>query len=322
MAAVSAEGSTVWVLMRRLNSSCSRSMALVVRADFHWLGGSRVKANSALAGLLQAVGHGAALQPPLAQERLAPRLDLLRGLGVDHVGVVGRDLLMQPLRRVGQEVAMLVNRAALWAGTAGQSAASAFSRPAAPSVIRNSGVPQPAGDEVIEHGPPGRLALPAHVRIASSTFCPSRRTPSTTSSEIEVALRSSRTRTTVPSRIRRTMSSPARSRRPQASQSDLHLAPGPADHVLADRAPEQRRQRPLHPARVGPGQVGARDQRLELARPPGVARQHGAAPLPRAAVLALAAAPAAPRSPPARKSRSAAACGARADARCVPPARS
>jgi hypothetical protein len=54
---------------------------------------------------------------------------------------------------------------------------------------------------------------------ASSTFCPSCRTPSTTSSEMEVALRSSRTRTTVPSRISRTMSSPARSRRVQASQS-------------------------------------------------------------------------------------------------------
>jgi hypothetical protein len=37
MAAVSADGSTVCVLMRRLNSSCSRSMALVVRADRHWL---------------------------------------------------------------------------------------------------------------------------------------------------------------------------------------------------------------------------------------------------------------------------------------------
>src|SRR3954466_14832237 len=41
MAAVSAEGSTVWVLIRRLNSSCSRSTAFVVRADFHWLGGRR-----------------------------------------------------------------------------------------------------------------------------------------------------------------------------------------------------------------------------------------------------------------------------------------
>ncbi len=35
MAAVSADGSTVCVLIRRLNSSWSRSMALVVRADFH-----------------------------------------------------------------------------------------------------------------------------------------------------------------------------------------------------------------------------------------------------------------------------------------------
>ena len=46
MAAVSPEGSTVWVLMRRLNSSWSRSMALVVRALFHWLTGNRVKVNS------------------------------------------------------------------------------------------------------------------------------------------------------------------------------------------------------------------------------------------------------------------------------------
>src|SRR4249920_2015232 len=40
MAAVSAEGSTVCVLIRRLNSSCRRSTALVVLALRHWLGGS------------------------------------------------------------------------------------------------------------------------------------------------------------------------------------------------------------------------------------------------------------------------------------------
>ena len=40
MAAVSADGSTVWVLILRLNSSCSRSIAFVVRALRHWLGGS------------------------------------------------------------------------------------------------------------------------------------------------------------------------------------------------------------------------------------------------------------------------------------------
>ncbi len=46
MAAVSAEGSTVCVLMRRLNASCNRSMAFAVRAGFHWLGARRRKANS------------------------------------------------------------------------------------------------------------------------------------------------------------------------------------------------------------------------------------------------------------------------------------
>jgi len=46
LTAISAEGSTVWVLIRRLNSSWSRSIALVVRALFHWLSGSRVNAKS------------------------------------------------------------------------------------------------------------------------------------------------------------------------------------------------------------------------------------------------------------------------------------
>jgi hypothetical protein len=50
MAAVSAEGSTVCVLIRRLNSSCNRSMALMVLALFHWLGGNRVNANNRSCG--------------------------------------------------------------------------------------------------------------------------------------------------------------------------------------------------------------------------------------------------------------------------------
>ena len=46
MAAVSADGSTVCVLILRLNSSCNRSIALVVRTLRHWLGGKRVKVKS------------------------------------------------------------------------------------------------------------------------------------------------------------------------------------------------------------------------------------------------------------------------------------
>ena len=45
IAAVSADGNTVWVLIRRLNSSCNRSIAFVVRRLRHWLGGMRAKVN-------------------------------------------------------------------------------------------------------------------------------------------------------------------------------------------------------------------------------------------------------------------------------------
>jgi len=58
----------------------------------------------------------------------------------------------------------------------------------------------------------------------------------------------------------------------------LDLAPCAADHILAHRTAEQGGQRALDPARVGPGQVGACDQRLDLARHPGVARQQCTAP--------------------------------------------
>ena len=65
----------------------------------------------------------------------------------------------------------------------------------------------------------------------------------------------------------------------------LDLAPRAAHHVLAHRTAEQGSQRALDPARVGAGQVGARDQRLDLLGHPGVARQSGAAPLLRAPAL-------------------------------------
>jgi hypothetical protein len=56
-------------------------------------------------------------------------------------------------------------------------------------------------------------------RIASSTFWPSRRTPIAASTDTLVARLSIRVRTTVPSRISRTMSSSARLRAHHASQS-------------------------------------------------------------------------------------------------------
>ena len=62
------------------------------------------------------------------------------------------------------------------------------------------------------------LSLPMAL-TASKTFWPSARTPMTTSNEIAVALRSSRTRTTVPSSMSRTIGSSAKER---AAWRDLH----------------------------------------------------------------------------------------------------
>src|SRR5215475_669108 len=73
-------------------------------------------------------------------------------------------------------------------------------------------------------------------------FCPSTRTPSATSSEMAVALRSIRTRTTVPSRIRRVREIAHVPRVPVA----FDLAPHAAHRILGNRAPEQRGKRAPH----------------------------------------------------------------------------
>ena len=66
-----------------------------------------------VAGFLQAVGDGAVLEPPFADEGLAASLDLLARRRIDHVVVVGGDLLVQALGSVREQITVLVNRAAL-----------------------------------------------------------------------------------------------------------------------------------------------------------------------------------------------------------------
>src|ERR1700739_4091980 len=80
---------------------------------------------------------------------------------------------------------------------------------------------QPSLDEIVENGAPPLAGLATHVLDGQQHLWPSSRTPSTTSSTIEVAFRSSRTRTTVPSRIKRMIGSSASGRAFQASQSAL-----------------------------------------------------------------------------------------------------
>src|ERR1035438_3600384 len=93
--------------------------------------------------------------------------------------------------------------------------------------------------------------------IARSTFWPSWRPPMTTSSEMEVALRSSRTRTTVPSRIRRTIGSSASEREFHASQSPFTLRHTRLTVSLPTSPPNtlrsaRRTRRVLVPARYAP----------------------------------------------------------------------
>src|SRR5215469_7278060 len=110
---------------------------------------------------------------------------------------------------------------------------------------------------------------------ASNTFWPSVRTPMTTSSEIDVAFRSSRTRTTVPSRINRTIGSSASERAFQASQSfftlrhtrlTVSLPTAPANRVLSARRTLAR-------------QVAAGDQRVGGQRAALIGTQRLALPL-------------------------------------------
>src|SRR5207342_2955882 len=110
---------------------------------------------------------------------------------------------------------------------------------------------QPAGDEVVEQRPPGGLALAAHVLHGEQHLLAVAAHVEDARSEIDAAFLSSRTRTTVPSRISRTMSSASSGRFDQASQSvftfrQMRLTASLPIAPLEQRALEQRRQRPAH----------------------------------------------------------------------------
>jgi len=64
--------------------------------------GQSGKGEERVTGFLQAVGHRLALSRHFADEGSQALIDLRGRGGVDYVCIVGRDLFMQPIERVGQ----------------------------------------------------------------------------------------------------------------------------------------------------------------------------------------------------------------------------
>ena len=173
-----------------------------------------------------------------------------------------------------------------WTAMSGHSAASAFSRPGAPSTTTSSGVRNPRRTRSSSSARQAASLSPPMLLIASSIFWPSARTPSATSNEIGVAFLSSRTRATVPSRISRTIGSSASERAFQGVPVALRLAPDAADHVLADRRGKHRVQRASHAAGVGPCEISPGDQGVGGPGAALVGAQRTTPPFARLAVLA------------------------------------
>src|SRR5215204_4246121 len=102
------------------------------------------------------------LEPPLADEGLAARLDL-RGRGrVDYVGVIGGDLLVQALGRMREQVPVLVNRASLHRNAVPHGGDRVLEprRAIDDEELRPA---QATADEIVEDRAPGLGALSAHV---------------------------------------------------------------------------------------------------------------------------------------------------------------
>ena len=83
----------------RIRRSCRSPLAL----------GQSGEGEQPIAGFLEAVGDTAAFQAPFGEEQPSLAHHLGIGIGVDHVVVVGRDLLVQRLGSVREQISMLVD---------------------------------------------------------------------------------------------------------------------------------------------------------------------------------------------------------------------
>src|SRR5436190_23373855 len=101
------------------------------------------------------------LEPPFANEGLALPLNLLTRCRVDHVVVVGGDILMQTLGCMRQQIAMLVDGAALDRNTVPHRSDRVL-EPRRTIDDEELGAPQAPPDEIVEYRTPGFCTLAAH----------------------------------------------------------------------------------------------------------------------------------------------------------------
>src|SRR5258707_2220831 len=120
------------------------------------------KGEEPLTGLLEAVGYCLAFEPPFAHEGAPALLDLCRRGGVDHVVIVGRALLMQPVGCMGEQVAMLVDGAALSRHVTPQGRQRLL-QPGPAIDNQKPWLDQPALDEIVENDAPRLAGLATHV---------------------------------------------------------------------------------------------------------------------------------------------------------------
>jgi hypothetical protein len=187
---------------------------------------------------------------------------------------------MQPAGRMGEKITVLctVQR---WTGMSLQSAARAFSRPGAPSTMVSSGVFKPRLTRSSRSARQAASLSPPMFLTAKRIFWHTERDQQRNRCRLLVEPHAHGSAIQDEPDDRRVLQGARVPGIPVA----FHLAPGPANHILAHRAFENRRKRATHAASVGPGQIGARDQSFGLFRAPLVGPQRPALPRRRLAVF-------------------------------------
>src|ERR1700746_1909035 len=185
---------------------------------------------------------------------------------------------MQSWRRVGEQIAVLVDGAALGRHV-GPQGGQCMLQPGAAVDNQELRLAQAALDEIIENGAPRLAGLTAHVLdsqqylLAVLAYAKDDQEGDRGSLPVEPDPDHRAVQDQADDRFRG-----ARAGIP-AIPIALHLAPHPAHRILADRAAKHRCERPAHPTRVGPSKIATRDQRIGLLGSPLVSPQRLALPL-------------------------------------------